>query len=171
MRNLKFKTLAFLTAGLVCAAAVSGTTYAAFQTRKQLSDVAFSVKRVLYLDVRESSAWNSDSTKFSVYLFGHETESACFANNAFMDSVATNVYRISIPSGFAKIVFVKQSNSDNSPRFGGLQTVDINLGSYDCFTMALNPSSDTQIPGDGVTKYGGSWSKYSGGNYTHNYGL
>ena len=154
------KTLG-ISIGVLCSCllvAGIGVTYAGYATSEKTVNPTVGSKRVIYLSTASSANWRNDNPKFSAYVWA-DGKVAHFVNDAFMETVGTNLYRAAIPTGYTHVLFVRHPTACKAPSFTETwnQTEDLAIEN-DVFTVAANPVSEGG-------KFSGSWSAMA--NYTY----
>ena len=159
---------------------VIGVTAAGFENSKSMGQYT-TMKRVIFLDVSQSSNWRANSAKFAVYGWAKtngvdDTEALTpgFLNDAFMTPIETNIYAVTVPVNCNYVIFTRHPSSGvTHPSFdygGGKiynQTIDLELLSdKNIFTV--------NNYGNGEGKFDGTWDHYietsedeSGSEYTY----
>lgn len=157
-KRLRYQ-ISLLVMALVGGGLATGLTLAGFEAYASV-DSQIGVKRLVYLKV-ELSDWNSVSAKYAAWIWG-EGLAGNFANNAFMESLGSNTYRCTVPSGYSNIIFVRCNNSSVEPTWdydAGLcwdQTADLTLSTNSYFT----------VTGGSAKSRTGTWSSFTSYTYS-----
>ena len=143
-----------------------GVTAAAYATEQKSVTQTVGFKRSIYLDVSNSANWQANSPKFSAYIWAAD-KPACFVNDAFMENVATNIYRASLPSGYTNILFVRHPSNATVPSFSSFwdQTIDLTIPAD-----ANSPLDAYRVNNqeNNEHKFEGTWVAYNSYTYTSN---